>query len=123
MNYLELIRMKLSSNELIPIYTNLYDIMRSDVLQRGAVLLLQRVCVWIDTKYNMNYYELCRIKQNEYEVRWINSDLYEFNDIIRSDALQRGPVFLLQHVCVWIDTKYNIWINMNHLEIIRMNVN
>jgi hypothetical protein len=45
MNHLELIRMKLSSDELITIYTNLYDIMRSDVLQRGAVLLLQRVCV------------------------------------------------------------------------------
>jgi hypothetical protein len=35
----------MSADELIPIYTNLYDILRSDVLPRGAVLLLQRVCV------------------------------------------------------------------------------
>jgi hypothetical protein len=54
MNYLELIRINMSLDELIPIYTNLYDIIRSDVLQRGAVLLLQCVCVWINTKYNMN---------------------------------------------------------------------
>ena len=45
MNYLESIRMHMSSDELIPIYTNLYDIMRSDVLPQGAVLLLQPVCV------------------------------------------------------------------------------
>jgi hypothetical protein len=51
MNYLELIRMNMSQDELVTIYTNLYDIMRSDVLQRGAVLLLQCVCVWINTKY------------------------------------------------------------------------
>jgi len=37
--------MNISEDELVPIYTNLYDIMRSDVLPRGAVLLLQPVCV------------------------------------------------------------------------------
>ena len=45
MNHLEFIRMNMSEDELVPIYTNLYDIMRSDVLPRGAVLLLQPVCV------------------------------------------------------------------------------
>ena len=69
----------MSYNGLITIYTNLYDIMWSDVLPQGAVLLLQPVCVWINTKYNMNYYESSRIHQNEYELRWIISyDLYEF---------------------------------------------
>jgi hypothetical protein len=45
MNYLESVRMNMSQDKLVPIYTNLYDIMRSDVLQRRAVLLLLRVCV------------------------------------------------------------------------------
>jgi hypothetical protein len=45
MNYLELIGMNMSKDELITLYTNLYDIIRSDVLPRGAVLLLQPVCV------------------------------------------------------------------------------
>jgi hypothetical protein len=45
MNHLELIRMNMSKDELIPIYTNLYDIILSDMLPRGAVLLLQPVCV------------------------------------------------------------------------------
>ena len=45
MNNLESIRMNMSYDELIPIYTNLYDIVRSDVLSQGAVLLSQRVCV------------------------------------------------------------------------------
>jgi hypothetical protein len=35
----------MSYDELITIYTDLYDIMRSDVLPQGAVLLLQPVCV------------------------------------------------------------------------------
>ena len=47
MNHLELIRMNMSYDELVPIYANLYDIMQSDVLPRGAVLLLQRVCVCV----------------------------------------------------------------------------
>ena len=45
MNDLESSRIHMSWDESIPIYTNLYDIMRSDVLQRREVLLLQRVCV------------------------------------------------------------------------------
>ena len=45
MNYLELIRINMGLDELVTIYTNLYDIIRSDVLQLGAVLLLQAVCV------------------------------------------------------------------------------
>jgi hypothetical protein len=45
MNYLELIRINMSLDELVTIYTNLYDIIRSDGLQLGAVLLLQPVCV------------------------------------------------------------------------------
>jgi len=45
MIYLELTRMDMSYNELITIYTNLFDIIRSDVLPRGAVLLLQPGCV------------------------------------------------------------------------------
>jgi hypothetical protein len=45
MNYLELNRINMSYDELVTIYTNLYDIIRSDVLQGGAVLLLQRGCV------------------------------------------------------------------------------
>ena len=45
MNHLESSRMNESQDELIPIYTNLYDNIWSDVLPRGAVLLLQRVCV------------------------------------------------------------------------------
>ena len=48
MNYLELIRMNMSSDELITIYTNLFDIIRSDVLPKGAVLLLQPGCVNYD---------------------------------------------------------------------------
>jgi len=47
MNYLELIRMNMSYDELVPIYANVYDIMQSDVLPRGAVLLLQCVCVCV----------------------------------------------------------------------------
>ena len=49
MNYIEFIRIYISEDELIPIYTNLYDIIRSDVLPRGAVLPLQpgRVCVCV----------------------------------------------------------------------------
>jgi hypothetical protein len=45
MNYLEVITINMSYDELIRIYTNLYDIIWSDVLPWGAVLLLQRVCV------------------------------------------------------------------------------
>jgi hypothetical protein len=37
--------MNMSQDKLVPIYTNLYDIMRSDVLPQGAVLLSQPVCV------------------------------------------------------------------------------
>ena len=42
----------MSYDELITIYTILYDIMRSDVLPPGAVLLYS-LCVWINTKYDM----------------------------------------------------------------------
>jgi hypothetical protein len=45
MNDLELIRIYMSADELDTIYTILYDIIRSNVLPRGAVLLLQCVCV------------------------------------------------------------------------------
>ena len=50
MNYIEFIRIYISEDELIPIYTNLYNITRSDVLLRGAVLPLQpgRVCVCVN---------------------------------------------------------------------------
>jgi hypothetical protein len=47
MNYLELIRMNMSSDELVTIYTNLYDIIRSDVLPRGGSLAFT-VCVCVN---------------------------------------------------------------------------
>ena len=91
--------------------------MRS-VLQRGAVLFLQRMCVWINTKYKMNYYELCRIKQNEYEVRWINSDLYEFIWYYAERRVATGgSLAFTAWVCELIQ---NItWINMNYLESVK----
>ena len=47
MNHLESITMNMSKDELVTVYTILYAIMRSDVLQRGAVLFLQSVCLCV----------------------------------------------------------------------------
>ena len=80
MNYLEVITINMSYDELIRIYTNLYDIIWSDVLPRGAVSLLQPVCVWFNTKHNMN----------EYELRWINYGLYEFVWYYREQRVTTG---------------------------------
>ena len=51
MNYLESSRMNMSYDELITIYTNLYDIIRSDVLPQGGSLAFT-VCVCVN-KYKI----------------------------------------------------------------------
>jgi hypothetical protein len=69
----------------------------------------------------MNKYELSGTKQNEYELRWTISDLYEFiwyNTECR--VATGGSLAFTACVCELIQ---NItWINMNYLELIRMNM-
>jgi hypothetical protein len=60
MNYLELIRINMSLEEFTTIYTNLHDSIRSNVLPRGAVLILQPLCV---NKCKI-YHELIRIEMS-----------------------------------------------------------
>jgi hypothetical protein len=44
----------------------------------GGQSCFYSLCVWINTKYNMNQHECSRINQNEYELWWISYDVYEF---------------------------------------------
>ena len=125
MNHLELSRIHMCLDDLVTMYTNLCDNIRSDVLPRGAVLHWHRVCVWVNTKYNINEHELYRIHQNLYKLRWINSDLYEFvwYDTERRVATGGSLAFTAWAcVCVCEFIRNVTWINMNHLGSSRMNM-
>jgi len=64
---------------------------------------------------------ISRIKQNSYELAWINSDLHEFvRNFTERRVATGGSLALTACVCELIQ---NItWINMNHLEFIRINM-
>jgi hypothetical protein len=101
-------------------FIQIYMILCRATCCHGGQSCFYSVCVWINTKYDMNEHESSRINQNEYELRWISSRFIQIYMVLCGATCCHGGQSCFYSVCVWwINSKYN----MNEHESSRINQN